>query len=170
MFDIEDLVAVLKRDNAIDIFVCKVPKQLKYVDYMVVITARSHRHMKAMAEFVRKTYKMKMDYKVDLVPKIEGKNSEEWMAMDLGNIALHIFSAKVRKIYDLEMLWSVGAAYDTQTNKPSDPIYDLFEQHSVPLTSRKGRLLGETIGVAAAAATANADITNQSPEVIDTKN
>lgn len=96
---------------------------------MVVITARSHRHMKAMAEFVRKMYKIKRR-KGDLIPKIEGKNSEDWLAMDLGNIALHIFSAKVRKQYDLEMLWSVGPNYDTETNKPENPILELFEKHS----------------------------------------
>jgi len=36
--------------------------------------------------------------------------------MDLGNIALHIFSARVRKIYDLETLWTVGPEYDDLTN------------------------------------------------------
>lgn len=139
------MVAVLKRDNAVNMFVCTVPNQLKYVDYMVVITARSHRHMKAMAEFVRKMYKVKMN-EGDIIPKIEGKNSDEWMAMDLGNIALHIFSASVRKQYDLEMLWSVGADYDTESNKPSDPIYELFDRHSVPLSrvlaNRNSRVMG----------------------------
>lgn len=120
----------MKRDNADNIFVCTVPKHLKYVDYLVVITARSHRHMKAIAEFVRKMYKIKRG-KHDIIPKIEGKNSEEWMAMDMGNIALHIFSANVRKQYDLEMLWSVGPEYDTESNKPSDPIFSLFDQHSI---------------------------------------
>lgn len=138
-------MAVLKRDNAVNIFVCSVPKHQKYVDYMVVITARSHRHMKAMAEFVRKMFKVKMG-KGDIIPKIEGKNSDEWMAMDLGNIALHIFSANVRKQYDLEMLWSVGADYDTETNKPADPIYELFDQHSIALsgylTNRNQRVMG----------------------------
>lgn len=129
VFDIEDLIAVLRRDNAENIFVCTVPKELKYVDYMVVITARSHRHMKAMAEFVRKMFKIKCG-KGDVIPKIEGKNSDEWLAMDLGNIALHIFSAKIRKHYDLEMLWSVGPNYDTETNKPDDPIYEMFDKHS----------------------------------------
>lgn len=86
--------------------------------------------MKAMAEFVRKMYKIK-GKKGDLLPKIEGKNSDEWLAMDLGNIALHIFSSKVRKQYDLETLWSVGSDYDPETNKIEDPIYKLFDQHSI---------------------------------------
>lgn len=119
----------MRRDNAENIFVCTIPKELKYVDYMVVITARSHRHMKAMAEFVRKMYKIKRR-KGDIIPKIEGKNSDEWLAMDLGNIALHIFSAKVRKQYDLEMLWSVGPNYDSESNKPENPIFEMFDKHS----------------------------------------
>lgn len=123
---------VLRRDNAQDIFVCSVPAELKYVDYMVVITARSHRHMKAIAEFVRKMYKIKR-FESDLIPKIEGKHSDQWIAMDMGNIALHIFSAETRKKYDLEMLWSVGAQYDTEANKPEDPMVQLFERHSTYL-------------------------------------
>lgn len=138
---------------------------------MVVITARSHRHMKAMAEFVRKMFKVKMGTG-DLIPRIEGKNSDEWMAMDLGNIALHIFSAKVRKHYDLEMLWSVGADYDTESNKPSDPIYALFDQHSIPLskflTNRKNRIIEDAAAQVAVPFDDNA-MKNQS-EASDLKN
>lgn len=125
-------MAVLKRDNAENIFVCTVPRELKYVDYLCVITAKSPRHMRAISEFVRKMYKIKGDKK-DVLPKIEGKNSDEWIAMDLGNIALHIFSAKIRKQYDIEMLWSVGPEYDNEVNKPDDPIIGLFDQHSFTL-------------------------------------
>lgn len=122
---------MLKRDNAQDIFVCRVPKKLKYVDYIVVTHGRSFKHMEAMAEFVRKMYKMKKG-KSDVFPKIEGAGSEDWMAMDLGNIALHIFSKTTRTRFDLESLWSVGAAYDSETNKKSeDDVLDLFERHSV---------------------------------------
>lgn len=38
VFEIEDLVDVLKKDNASDIFVCSVPKEIKYVDYMCICT------------------------------------------------------------------------------------------------------------------------------------
>lgn len=36
VFEIEDLVDVLKKDNACDVFVCSVPKEIKYVDYMCI--------------------------------------------------------------------------------------------------------------------------------------
>ncbi|XP_075162074.1 ribosomal silencing factor RsfS-like protein, 312 [Haematobia irritans] len=136
VFDIEDLVDVLRRENAEDIFVCSVPKELKYVDYMVVCSGRSYRHMLATAEFVRRLYKIKRQ-KGDILPKIEGEKSRDWMAMDLGNIALHIFSPKTRETYDLESLWSVGVQFDKEYNKPKDPLVELFEKHSTLLTDVK---------------------------------
>lgn len=84
VFDIEDLVELLRKDKAQNIFVTKVPKELGYVDYLVVVTGRSPRHMTALATFVRKAYKLKR-HETDLIPKIEGAKSNDWMALDLGN-------------------------------------------------------------------------------------
>ncbi|KAG6459339.1 uncharacterized protein LOC115449406 [Manduca sexta] len=128
VFDIEDLVELLQRENSKDIFVASVPKEIRYVDYICVVGARSKRHIQALGEFVKKVYKKKC-YKSDPIPRIEGKDSDEWIALDLGNIALHIFSDKARKIYDLETLWSVGPEFDEQINKKSQ-VVDVFENYS----------------------------------------
>lgn len=90
VFEIEDLVTLLQRENAKDIFVATVPSNIRYVDYICIVSARSKRHIHAIAEFVRRVYKKKC-HKRDLIPKIEGKDSEEWMALDLGiyNKAVH---------------------------------------------------------------------------------
>lgn len=101
----------MKSENANDIFVCSVSKEIKYVDYMCIVTAYSRRHMKALAEFVRKVCKLKREGD-DVIPKIEGESSNDWMALDLGNIALHIFMEEAREMYDLESLWSIGPEYD----------------------------------------------------------
>lgn len=83
VYDIEDLIALLERDKANNIFVAKVPQEYAYVDYMVVVTGKSWKHMNALATFVRKVYKLKK-YPTDLIPKIEGKDSKDWIALDLG--------------------------------------------------------------------------------------
>lgn len=83
VFEIGELVEVLKKDNGVDIFVCEVSKELKYVDYMCIVTGNSFRHMLGMASFVRKVYKLKR-HQTDRIPKIEGDNCKNWMAMDLG--------------------------------------------------------------------------------------
>ncbi|XP_067007869.2 uncharacterized protein [Anabrus simplex] len=132
VFDIGELVELLKRENAQDVFVASLPSNLNYVDFIIVVTGKSQRHMKAMAEFIRKAFKRKM-HAGDQIPKIEGENSKDWIAMDLGNIAVHIFSKQSRNLYDLESLWSVGSQYDLLSNKPEDPLVELLERHSIYL-------------------------------------
>ena len=83
VFDIEDLVEVLRKDNGSEIFVCSVDNQLKYVDYICIVTGQSLRHRKAMMQFVRKMFKLKRN-STDILPKIEGEHSKDWMAIDLG--------------------------------------------------------------------------------------
>ncbi|SPP87504.1 blast:Mitochondrial assembly of ribosomal large subunit protein 1 [Drosophila guanche] len=83
VFDVEDLVELLRKENVDDIFVCYVPEDLKYVDHLVVCSGRSYRHMISTAEFVRRMFKIKRT-KGDILPRIEGDKSRDWMAMDLG--------------------------------------------------------------------------------------
>lgn len=83
VFEIEDLVELLQRENSKNIFVASVPKEINYVEYICVVSGRSKRHLKALAEFVRKVYKKKC-YKSDQIPRIEGKDSDDWIALDLG--------------------------------------------------------------------------------------
>ncbi|XP_053983093.1 mitochondrial assembly of ribosomal large subunit protein 1 [Hylaeus volcanicus] len=132
VYDIEDLVSLLKRDNAQDIFVVSVDPKLSYIDYMVVVTGKSNKHMSALAAFVRKVYKLKK-HKTDVIPKIEGSNCKDWIALDLGNIALHIFSKSTRELYDLETLWSVGPDYDDKNNETG--TVDLMEQYNIILNT-----------------------------------
>ncbi|XP_076648911.1 ribosomal silencing factor RsfS-like protein, 312 [Halictus rubicundus] len=126
VFEIEDLVSLLQKENAKNIFVAVVPPELSYVNYIVVVTGKSHKHMKALATFVRKVYKLKR-HKTDAIPKIEGEKSKDWIALDLGNIALHIFSIPTRGLYDLETLWAVGPEYDSKSRETGDKD-DIMEQ------------------------------------------
>lgn len=89
--------------------------------------------MIAIAEFIRKVYKMKR-ISTDILPKIEGETSNDWVALDLGNIALHIFKSETRKKYDLESLWSVGREFDKECNKPETALIEMYEKHSIYLS------------------------------------
>lgn len=91
MFDIEEIVDILRREKLEKIFVASVPPELNYVDYIVVVTGKSQRHMSAVAEFVRKLYKKKR-HPHDLIPRIEGENSKDWMALDLGRYIMSVTS------------------------------------------------------------------------------
>ena len=82
MFNIDSLVDVLRREKCADICVIAVPEECKYVEYMVLGTGKSPRHLLALAEFVLKVYKRKMIKGKDEVPSKEGKG--DWIALDLG--------------------------------------------------------------------------------------
>ncbi|XP_057666132.1 uncharacterized protein K12H4.2 [Diorhabda carinulata] len=131
VYDIEDLVEVLKREQAQNIFVAAVPNEVVYVEYICIVSGKSVRHMQSIAQFVRRLYKHKRKSN-DLLPKIEGERSKDWMALDLGNIALHIFSEKARELYDLESLWSLGSEFDEEYNKP-EPVSDMLEKQTIYL-------------------------------------
>ena len=82
--------------------------------------------MLGMASFIKKVYKLKRD-ETDGVPKIEGKTCTNWMCLDLGNIALHIFSEKARAHYSLETLWTMGEEYENRTRK-QETVEDIYEE------------------------------------------
>lgn len=123
---------MLRRENAIDLCVIKIPKEYSYVDYMCIITGSSYRHMLGIARFVRKVYKLKRN-KTDHIPRIEGKDCKDWMCLDLGNIALHIFNKKSRAHFSLETLWTVGEEYEKRT-KGIDKVEQIYEEFLVNST------------------------------------
>lgn len=133
VFDVEDLVDILRLENLQDVAVIRVPKEAAYVDHMVVATAKSARQMLASAEFVRRVFKKRSPGETP--PVVEGRDSRDWIAMDLGNVALHVFSKKARRAYDLETLWTCGAEHDDLSNQPADHLSVLLKKYSFPTTT-----------------------------------
>ncbi|KAF4518032.1 hypothetical protein B566_EDAN009265 [Ephemera danica] len=136
VFDAEQLVELLQCDGALDVCVIKLPVELKYAEHLVIVTGRSARHRKALAQLVRRVYKKKC-LQTESIPRIEGAHADgtnfDWLAMDLGNIVLHIFARSAREKYDLESLWALGSEHDVQCVKPDDPLIALLNSHSVYL-------------------------------------
>ncbi|XP_043197905.1 mitochondrial assembly of ribosomal large subunit protein 1-like [Amphibalanus amphitrite] len=125
VFDVEELVEVLREEGMEDLCVLRLPEDHAYVGHMVLATARSHQHMLATAQFVKKLYKRKR-LSSDPVPRIEGRTSKEWIAMDMVNIALHLFDRRAREHYDVDGLWAVGPRYDEKSQQEEeDNLLDL---------------------------------------------
>uniref|UniRef100_UPI0037E916EE mitochondrial assembly of ribosomal large subunit protein 1 n=1 Tax=Semicossyphus pulcher TaxID=241346 RepID=UPI0037E916EE len=127
-FTLDVLVSLLRQENAADICVIKVPEQIKYAEYFIVASGLSPRHLRAMALYAIKVYKfLKKEGEPNV--KIEGKDSEDWMCIDFGNMVVHFMLPESREVYELEKLWTLSK-YDEQLKSipaetlPEDFIYD----------------------------------------------
>ncbi|XP_068612003.1 mitochondrial assembly of ribosomal large subunit protein 1 [Brachionichthys hirsutus] len=128
-FSLDVLVSLLRQENAVDICVIKVPEQIKYSEYFIVVSGISGRHLRAMAMYAVKAYKfMKKEGEQHL--KIEGKDAEEWICIDFGNMVVHFMLPETRERYELEKLWTLRS-YDEQLRSipaeklPEDFMYDI---------------------------------------------
>ncbi|XP_058383206.1 mitochondrial assembly of ribosomal large subunit protein 1 [Diceros bicornis minor] len=111
-FDIDMLVSLLRQENARDICVIKVPPEMKYTDYFVIGSGTSTRHLHAMAYYIVKMYKY-LKCKSEPHVKIEGKDTDDWLCVDFGNMVIHLMLPEARETYELEKLWTLRS-YDDQ--------------------------------------------------------
>ncbi|XP_048367692.1 mitochondrial assembly of ribosomal large subunit protein 1 [Sphaerodactylus townsendi] len=111
-FSIDHMVSLLRQENAKDICVIQLPPEMKYSNYFIIVGGSSTRHLRAMAQYLIKVYKhLKTDSEPHVL--IEGKESENWMCIDFGNIVVHFMLPETREIYELEKLWTLRS-YDDQ--------------------------------------------------------
>ena len=76
--------------------------RVSYTDFVVVTTATSDRHVKAIA---RKVEDSVQDWTGKIPFGKEGIDSGKWALVDFGDVILHVFNGPVREDYDLERMW-----------------------------------------------------------------
>ncbi|KAK6166347.1 hypothetical protein SNE40_023066 [Patella caerulea] len=119
VFDLDDFVTLLKESNVKDLCVLKIPENIQFINYMVIVSAASYRHMLAISNNINYVYKKRKNRK-DKFLNIEGINTRNWFAIDMGNILLHIFMPETREVYDLETLWTVGTQFDSKVETQNE--------------------------------------------------
>jgi ribosome-associated protein len=85
-----------------DIVALDVAKLTDITDFMVIASGTSNRHVKALVDQVTE------DAKAAGCPPagVEGRETNEWVLVDLGDVLVHVMQAASREFYDLERLWS----------------------------------------------------------------
>lgn len=117
VLQLDEVVDLVREEGGVDVVVIAVPEEMCYVEYFIVATAISPRHLASVAEMINKLYKKKRN---DSQPfaLIEGKrHSDDWHCVDLGNIVVHVMLEKTRSMYNLEELWLLGPKYDEELCK-----------------------------------------------------
>jgi ribosome-associated protein len=73
-----------------------------FCDAFVILTGRSDRQVRAIADGVVQAMKQAGDPPLG----IEGVGEGRWVLIDCNDVICHVFSEEARGIYDLERLWA----------------------------------------------------------------
>lgn len=88
--------------KAKDIVVLDVREKSNVTDYMVICTGTSNTHLRAIADNVVREAKA-----AGMEPLgVEGRDGNEWVLVDLGDVILHVMQDPIREQYQLEKLWA----------------------------------------------------------------
>ena len=106
--------AAVEEIKAKDVVEIDVRGRTSIADYLVIASGTSTRHVKSIADEVTRFAK-----KLGVMPLgVEGEREAEWVLVDLGDVIVHVMLPRVRELYALERLWTVGdqprSAYDDE--------------------------------------------------------
>jgi len=76
-------------------------KVANFCDFFVICSAPSDRRLKAIAEGIIDSLRER-DFKIR---RSIARDEANWIALDLGDILVHIFDNEIRDFYNLEHLW-----------------------------------------------------------------
>jgi len=76
------------------------------MDYLVIASGTSNRHVKSLADNVC----MKAREEGVRPLGVEGEDAGDWVLVDFGDVVVHVMLPATRDFYDLERLWADPAA------------------------------------------------------------
>ena len=110
--------AALEELKARDVRELDVRGKTGITDWMVIASGTSTRHVKSIADEV-----MKFAKRIGVVPiGVEGEREAEWVLVDLGDVIVHVMLPRVREMYALERLWTIGDEAPGDEAAPSDAV------------------------------------------------
>lgn len=109
--ELRDLVVETLEDRkAIDVVSLEVGKVTVIADHMIIASGTSNRHVNALSDYVVQSVKERKGP----INGVEGRESCEWVLIDLGDVLVHLMQQDTRSYYDLERLWGEFPT-DTET-------------------------------------------------------
>jgi ribosome-associated protein len=96
------IVAALDDLKAVNTVTLDVTGLTDVMDYLVITSGTSNRHVKSLANNVSMEAK-----KQGVRPMgVEGDDAGEWVLVDFGDVVVHVMLPATRDLYDLERLWT----------------------------------------------------------------
>ena len=103
------VLASLDDDKAEEVVEIDLRGRSDLADYMVVCSGRSSRQVASISEKLVDRLKLELQ----LVSRMEGKDTGDWVLIDAGDVIVHVFRPEVRDFYQLEKMWMPGAQHRT---------------------------------------------------------
>ena len=102
----EKELALLIAEAALDkqaksLEIIDVSDKVDYTYYIVICSSNSERHVEALTSAVEVALKEKNIYPLG----VEGRQANQWVLMDYGDVIFHVFEDHRRGLYDLDTLW-----------------------------------------------------------------
>lgn len=105
------VVTAAEEKTGLDTVVLDLRELIDSFDALVVTSGRNDRQVRALAEEIEQL----VDFALDIRPiRVEGFFEGEWVALDYGDVIVHVFEEAAREYYDLEHLWSAAPALRPQ--------------------------------------------------------
>ncbi len=96
------IVEALEDKKGRDVVTLDVAAISDVTDFMIVVSGTSNRHVKALVDQV-----VESAATAGVAPLgVEGRETNEWVLVDMGDALVHVMQAETRQFYDLERLWS----------------------------------------------------------------
>lgn len=108
---LSEIVKALDAKKAEDIKVIRIADLTIIADYFVIANGTSTTHTRGLVDEVD----FKLGEKGVNYDHLEGVDGASWIAMDYGDIIVHVFYKETRAQYSLEKLWSDGEEVDIST-------------------------------------------------------
>jgi ribosome-associated protein len=102
----DHIITALEDVKGRDILSMDVTQLTHITDHMIIARGTSNRHVKALVDRVVVAGK-EMGQPAR---GIEGRETNEWVLLDLGDVIVHVMQVEAREFYELERLWSVETA------------------------------------------------------------
>ena len=99
--NIDSIIDILKENKAIDILKIDVKKLTSTVDFMVIASGTSSRHIRGLSEIAMAEAKKNNLSSIG----VEGQDGSDWILIDFGDFLVHLMLPKVREFYNIEKLW-----------------------------------------------------------------
>lgn len=100
------ILSSLDDDKAEEVVQIDLRGKTAIADHMVVCSGRSSRQVSSIADKLGERLKALFG----LAPRVEGKDTGDWVLVDTGDVIVHIFRPEVREFYQLEKMWQPAPA------------------------------------------------------------